>query len=160
MSGDIPISRTNLDDEKFENFVCKIVTEGGLTCDTHTVQTEDGYLLSLFRVRDPNNFKEGAPAALLFHGFLSDSVMWVTHRDKSMTFELAKHGYDVWLGNTRGSIFSRKHKNLDPYKDPIKYYDYSFYEHGKYDTTSSIDHILNVTGHEKLAYIGHSQGTT
>lgn len=86
--------------------------------------------------------------------------MWVLHREESMAFQLAKQGYDVWLGNTRGSFFSRKHAYLDPYWDAKKYYDYSFYEHGKYDTTTSIEYILETTGHEKLAYLGHSQGTT
>ena len=31
---------------------------------------------------------------------------------------------------------------------------------GKYDIPAMIDHILNVTGQEKIFYIGHSMGTT
>lgn len=49
----------------FDNFVCNIITESGLKCDTYQAETEDGFKLSMFRVRDPKNFKEGAPAALL-----------------------------------------------------------------------------------------------
>lgn len=105
-------------------------------------------------------FKDGAPAVLCQHGFLSDAVMWVTHKNESLSFQLAKNGYDVWLGNNRGAIFSRGHVKLDPYKNPEQYYDYSFYEHGKYDTPAMIDYIQSLTGHEKVSYIGHSQGTT
>jgi hypothetical protein len=31
---------------------------------------------------------------------------------------------------------------------------------GLYDVPAEIDYILNVTGYEKLSYIGHSEGTT
>lgn len=82
------------------------------------------------------------PSVLLYHGFLSDSSMWVTHRNESLALKLANASYDVWLGNTRGSIFSRKHVKLDPYKDAKQFYDYSFYENGKYDTINSIEYIL------------------
>lgn len=87
----------------------------------------------MFRVRDPKSFKEGAPAALLQHGLLSDAVMWVTHREESLGFQLARSGYDVWLGNNRGGIFARTNENFDPDSDSQDYYNYSFYELGKYD---------------------------
>ena len=136
----------SMDTLYFDNFVCEIVKSGGLTCDTHTALTSDGFSLSLFRVRDPNIYKESAPAVLLQHGLFSDSKMWVTHRDESLSFQLAKNGYDVWLGNNRGSIFSRKNTHLDPIKDTKAYFDYSFYEHGKYDLPALMEYIIEETG--------------
>ena len=36
----------------------------------------------------------------------------------------------------------------------------SWHESGVYDTATAIDHILDATGQERLALVGHSMGTT
>ena len=66
----------------------------------------------------------------------------------------------MWLGNNRGGIFARDHVKFDPDLNPKDYYDYSFYELGKYDLPAEIDYILKETGNQKIAYVGHSQGTS
>jgi len=48
----------------------------------------------------------------------------------SMALKLSELGYDVWLGNNRGNIYSRGHTTMDAEKD---YFRYSFVEFGKYD---------------------------
>ena len=79
--------------------------------------------------------------------------------DKAPAFRLAEAGYDVWLGNNRGTTFSRKHEAFDAKKDR-NFWDFSFAELGMYDATAQIDYVREVTGLAKVAYIGHSQGTT
>lgn len=37
---------------------------------------------------------------------------------------------------------------------------FSFHESGIFDAPATIDHILRVTGEEKLSLIGHSMGST
>ena len=76
-----------------------------------------------------------------------------------MAFFFADQGFDVWLNNSRGSRYSRFHKYLDPDSDP-EYWDFSFYELGKYDLPAVIDYITTFTDVPNLTYIGHSQGTT
>lgn len=72
---------------------------------------------------------------------------------------LADQDYDVWLLNTRGNTYSRKHVSLNPDKD-TKYWKFSWHELGIYDLPAAIDYILLETGHATLFYIGHSQGGT
>lgn len=72
---------------------------------------------------------------------------------------MVRNGYDVWLGNNRGTTYSRKHETLNPDKDK-KYWEYSFPELGDFDAPAQIDFVREKTGAEKLTYIGHSQGTT
>lgn len=71
---------------------------------------------------------------------------------------LADGGYDVFLGNARGTPSSMSHKHLNPNKK--KFWWFSWHEIGLYDISASIDYILNATHQKKLHYIGFSQGTS
>uniref|UniRef100_A0A8D8W6P4 Lipase 1 n=1 Tax=Cacopsylla melanoneura TaxID=428564 RepID=A0A8D8W6P4_9HEMI len=75
-----------------------------------------------------------------------------------LSFHLWRRGYDVWLWNARGNMYSTEHVNMT--YDQEKFFLFSLTELGIYDTTASIDYILNVTGHKNVITIGHSMGTT
>ena len=77
----------------------------------------------------------------------------------SAGFQTAKAGYDVWFGNNRGNCYSNKTAE-GFHKTRAEYYDYSFYELGKYDAPTQIDFVLEKTGQKKLSYVGHSMGTS
>lgn len=78
----------------------------------------------------------------------------------SLAYVLADHGYDVWLANSRGNVYSRRHKSKDPNSWSGDFWNFSWYEMGIFDHPAIIDYILYKTGFPKLYYIGHSQGTT
>lgn len=82
------------------------------------------------------------------------------NKEKSPAYVAAKAGYDVWLGNNRGNLYSRGHEKLNPDKDFKEFFDYSFFELGKYDAPTQINYVLKKTGYKKLSYVGHSQGTS
>ncbi|EZA48594.1 hypothetical protein DMN91_011689 [Ooceraea biroi] len=142
----------------------EIVKKYGYNGELHTVVTVDGYILELHRITGriqaaTNSSDVQKPVAFLMHGLLCSSAAWVlTGPEKSLAFLLADLGYDVWLGNARGSTYSRKHVSSSVLEK--EYWDFSWHEVGMRDLPATIDHILQITGQEKLFYLGHSQGTT
>ncbi|CAH2255156.1 jg7245 [Pararge aegeria aegeria] len=126
----------------------------GYQTEKYDVQTEDGYLLGLFRIPG----ERGLPT-LLMHGLMDTSDTWLIRGNTSLGVTLACEGYDLWFGNIRGNRYSRRHVKLNPDID-TSFWDYSFHEHGFYDLPAIIDTILWKTGSKKLNAIGHSQGNT
>ena len=77
-----------------------------------------------------------------------------------LAISLAKAGYDVWLGNNRGNIFSNEHEKLDWAVDEKEYWDFSFPELGTYDLPAMVETVVEETNGRKVRYIGTSLGTT
>lgn len=93
------------------------------------------------------------------HGFLHSASEFVNlGPGKALSLLLSDEGYDVWLGNARGTTWSRKHQTLDPDTDPV-YWNFTMHEIGIYDVPALVDYILNETKVEKLHYVGYSQGS-
>ena len=75
-----------------------------------------------------------------------------------MHLKLAEAGYDVWVGNNRGTEYSQGHTSLGI--DDSKFWAFSWAEMGIYDDVANIKEVKKVSGVEKVFYIGYSQGTT
>ena len=88
------------------------------------METEDGYLLQVNCIINPR-IQGKKPSVFFQHGLLSSAESWLSNDAISLPFILARAGYDVWLGNARGSRLSRAHKSLDPDKD-AEFWEFSF----------------------------------
>lgn len=139
------------------------ISSHGYPVEEYKVTTADGYILTLFRipygVKNSTTDDDRKPPVFVQHGLMSSAMDFlVTGPDRALGFILADAGYDVWLGNTRGSTYSRQHRDLSP--DQKKFWEFSWHEIGERDLPKMINFVLKTTGFKKLHYIGHSQGTT
>lgn len=95
----------------------------------------------------------------MMHGLLSSSDCWVLRGLKdTLAYDLVEAGYDVWLGNSRGNTYGRRHVSLSP--DEARFWRYSWHEIAIIDLPTIIDYILAETQQPSMHYVGHSQGTT
>lgn len=157
----------------------------GLDVETFRVQTEDGFIISLWHVYNPQEYTAlspeqrrergptvfGAPKqgissgigsrrrypVLLVHGLLQSAGAYCTNDDDSLAFFLCKSGYDVWLGNNRCGL-DPEHTTLST-SDP-RMWSWDIRHLGTLDLTALISRVTYETGFSKLGLVCHSQGTT
>ncbi|GMT22386.1 hypothetical protein PFISCL1PPCAC_13683, partial [Pristionchus fissidentatus] len=139
----------------------EIIRYWGYPVDAYEVQTQDGYILTLFRIRHGrNNTAEVGckrPPIILDHSLLCDSAQFILNPpESSPAMILADAGFDVFLMNHRGTKHSRRHHNF--YTSSSRYWKFTLDEYAKYDNPAAIDVVLTIAGEKSLYWLGHSQG--
>ncbi|XP_017059329.2 LOW QUALITY PROTEIN: lipase 3-like [Drosophila ficusphila] len=131
-----------------------LIQKYGYPVETHFAITDDGYKLGIHRIPRP-----GATAVLLVHGLMCSSASWVQFGPSSgLAYILYRKGFDVWMLNTRGNIYSAFRDHVQ--KSEKEFWDFSFHEVGKFDIPAAIDLVVLKTGQPSIQVIGHSQGST
>ena len=88
----------------------ELLRRRGYAAECHEVTTSDGYVLELHRI--PN---AGRRPVLLQNGVFQTSATWmVAPAGRSLPFLLAARGSAVWMSNSRGTPYGRRHVRLDP----------------------------------------------
>ncbi|KAG2377542.1 hypothetical protein C9374_009058 [Naegleria lovaniensis] len=96
------------------------------------------------------------PVVFLQHGLLESMTVWCLHKD-SLAFQLARRGFDVWLGNNRTSWFGQQHL-VSRLHDEVDFWKFSIDEIIYYDMPAMIDFVRHATGQDKICWMGMSQG--
>jgi lysosomal acid lipase/cholesteryl ester hydrolase len=121
--------------------------------EIHKVTTDDGYILTLFRI--PRTNPKGV--ILLHHSIATHSQIYLWQGNESLAITLWRNGFDVWLANQRGTSYSDKHVTLSIHD--FRYWDFYMQEMGLYDVSAEIKLIREKTNGAKVIFIGHSLGS-
>ncbi|XP_050310870.1 uncharacterized protein LOC126746602 [Anthonomus grandis grandis] len=126
-----------------------------LALEHHHVRTKDNWILTALRLKSLDG-TYGKQPVLLMHGLGSDASQYTVNGNKSIAYFLARQGFDVWLGNFRGTEFS---EHTVWTKRDNEFWDICIDDHGLQDLPSYFKYIKNKTK-RKLIYMGHSMGGT
>ena len=148
---------SNSDKVDLSTYYITFMKDNGFNLELHDVVTDDGYILSLWHLMPKSTVEK---VAYFQHGLSDTAWCFFQLGSKSLPFLLAKNGFDVWLGNGRGNVFSLKHKTKDPADKKSGFFDYTMDDNVQYDLPATIKYIKLRTGGKKMSYIAHSQGST
>jgi lysosomal acid lipase/cholesteryl ester hydrolase len=129
-----------------------LLTRSGVECEEHWVVTEDGFVLSLFRV----GACKSKPAVLLLPALFQDCEAFLVGNESFATWLSVHGGFDVWVGNFRGSRYGARNVAVSRREDA--FWKFSYEEHGRLDVPALVDKVLRVTGASTLSIVGYSQG--
>jgi len=106
----------------------EVVAKHGFDLETHNVTTEDGYVLKMFRIREKKTrANKHAKVVFLQHGLFASGGTFIKYADSNTpVLNLARQGYDVWVGNNRGNLYSHENIHIDADANPKEFHDYSF----------------------------------
>lgn len=145
----------------------KLIGDNGYAYETHHVTTVDGYILELHRIPSTG----GRPVILMHGLLDSSAAWVMSGRQNGfgmatnlfrmiflfcsgwlslcgvsvypirIAYILSNSGYDVWLGNCRGNIYSQQHKQYEAngrHWDRKRFWNFSWHEIGVCKLENSI----------------------
>ncbi|KAL5080616.1 hypothetical protein RYX36_009037 [Vicia faba] len=143
-----------------EGLCASLISIHGYKCQELEVTTNDGYILSIQRILEGRVKVEGnvtKEPVIVQHGVMVDGATWFMNSpEQNLPMILADNNFDVWVVNTRGTKYSRKHTYLDASRQ--EYWHWSWDELVTYEMPAIFDFVSKETG-QKIHYVGHSLGT-
>ncbi|KAI8436520.1 hypothetical protein MSG28_010059, partial [Choristoneura fumiferana] len=130
----------------------ELTQQNGYKSEEHTVVTEDGYILNLFRITKGAKCREvikKTPVFFMPPLLSSADTALEAGVDAGLPYLISDDCFDTWVGNPRGTYYGRRHIRLDPDKDK-EFWEFSVDEIGTYDIPAMIDYVSNKTGEDKI----------
>ena len=121
------------------------------------VTTSDSYILTMFHIYKEDALDDTKGPVFFQHGASMDGVEFVEWGGGQMTM-MADLGHHVYVGNTRGTDYSRGHETLSAVDDQAEYWDFTWYDMAE-DVLANVEAMYNHAGTGKGWYFGYSQGT-
>ena len=146
----------------------KVAAKYGYSWKPYEVETEDGWFLTVMRITavdgvELSKSEEMAdkPPVFLQHGGLQSGFSWMGEGilGPSLPGALAERGYDVWVGNSRGTKYSNVNRKDAEGWTLKEHWDFDWSDFGNYDIPAVVETILEETGKPKVTLIGYSQGS-
>ncbi len=147
--------------------------------DEYRVETPDRWRLELKRYRSGqggDGAARGRVPVVLCHGFSCNGHYWDLLEKVSLARYLAGRGYDVWVPSLRGSgrgtkpgisvlreMFQLKWPGWGRLREVFgrkrpERLDWNFDDHVLQDLPTIIDTVKLESGHDRVAWVGHSMG--
>lgn len=145
--------------EDIELNATQLLSKNQYGVETHTIKTDDGYFLTMFRIAPKESTIQPRPVVFMMHGLLGSADDWLLMGPgKSLAYLLADAGYDVWLGNARGNKYSRRH--VSKHHALTDFWQFGTDEIALHDLPTMIDYVLKTSQQQRMYYVGYSMGTT
>jgi len=126
----------------------------GYTFEPFVVKTEDAWNITVFQITGYIDDLEAQAArdlltddkmpVLSIPGSFCDAHTWFRDAKdgKPMQLQLYDHGYDIWMGNNRGTKYSNDSDTYPVNDDSFDRWNFSWAELGLYDDPAFMDLIM------------------
>lgn len=105
-------------------FQLRQIKSDGYVPKTYKVKTKDGYTLRVVRVKSRYSFHMPRGVVFMMHCLMCSCGSFVAGGNQSLAYNFVNSGYDVWMGNTRGTRFSQTHNKYTT--DDTEYWNYRY----------------------------------
>ncbi len=122
--------------------------------------TPDGYVLTSFIISKAYNEEMPNPPVIIQHGNGQDGAMWLQALKADglpFFFNIVNNGFPVWLMNSRGTDYSRKHVSFE--LTSPEFWNFDLFDMWQ-DIEGNIKTIKAYTGYDTFWYIGYSSATS
>ncbi len=129
--------------------ITRLLSEGPLADEVHTVTTKDGWKIKLLRYRQREG--EGGEPVFICHGFTVNHWSLALPAHDGLVDTLAERGHDCWVVDLRGNRTSVAPAGLSRH-------DATFDGYVMGDIPAALAFIREQTGQDKVHWVGHSMG--